>query len=89
MENSPDSPKKTDVEVEGIVVPDSWTKESHVKTIVILIPGEQEYLIIARHKMGNDLKKQIGRRVQIKGNISARKTNPKRLIVKAYKVLEW
>jgi hypothetical protein len=89
MKNSPDVPKETDVEVEGIVVPDSWTKESRVKTIVIQMPGEQEYLIIARHKMGKDLKKQIGRRVQIKGNFSSRRTSPKRLIVKAYKVLEW
>jgi hypothetical protein len=41
MKSSSNSLKETDVEIEGIVVPDSWTKENRVKTIIIQMPGEQ------------------------------------------------
>ena len=76
------------IELEGILVPDSWTSGNRVKAIAIYAAGEKEYQIDMHNKLGKELKMLLGNRVKIKGLMSPGK-NPKHIIVNAYQKIKW
>lgn len=78
-----------DFEIDGILVPNSWSARNRVLTIAIHSAGEQEYLIDSKNKAGQELKNFLGKRVKIKGELLQARSDPKRIIVNAYEVFSW
>ncbi|MBU2510167.1 hypothetical protein KJ966_02475 [bacterium] len=78
-----------EIEIDGIVVPNSWSPRNRVITIAVNTAGEHEYLIDSCNKKGKELKKLLGKRVKIKGQLSQVSSLPMGLIVDSYQVYDW
>lgn len=87
MKNALQSTKN--FEIDGILVPNSWSARNRVLTIAIHSAGEQEYLIDSKNKAGKELKKFLGKRVKIKGELWQAHSDSKRIVVNAYEVFNW
>lgn len=86
--NPPITSSRT-IEVEGILVPDSWSRQNKVITMAIHSHGEQEYLIRSDDQIDRELKKLLGKRVLIKGVLSGDGSTPGIIHVQRYSVMDW
>jgi hypothetical protein len=77
------------IEIDGILIPYSWSNKNRVNEVSIQSTGEIEYVIEASNKKGRELKKLLGSRVFLKGHISPKKSVPRRLYVLSFKIIDW
>lgn len=87
MKNTPG--RIEEVEIDGILVPSSWSEGNRVMTIAIHTAGELEYQIDFRNKTGKELKNYLGKRVIIKGHLQGTSILPKGIVVQTYKIIDW
>ena len=76
-------------EVEGILVPISWSGKNQVKETAMYSAGEKEYLIDSGNKKGQELNKLYGNRLKIRGTLTEKETVPHKLLVESYEVLDF
>lgn len=78
-----------EIEVDGILVPISWSGKNQVGELALYTAGEKEFYIDSGNPKGRELKKLSGKRISLIGELSDEKANPKKLLVKTYEVLDW
>ncbi len=82
-------PIKSEIEVDGILVPNKWSDDNRIASISLYTSGEREYLIEPDTERGKELVKLLGQRVIVKGTLFPISGHFQKLRVDSYQVFEW
>ncbi len=83
-----ESKKKKQVELKGILVPESWDSSNKVVRVAICTSGEKEY-IIEKNNKGEELLRYSGLKAVIRGILKDKGIKKKSIIVENYEIHSW